>query len=153
MAGVSLDTIQRHGRLGPYTDETLEAMKTNLLQLLTELSISKEEQTKILDECWHRYILFDFAHYLLGDNWSASALSLDENTANYRKKIAPKLDSGQLPTPQEIQTFYEKAGIMTQEKQELLEDYEHYRQYKAFRRPDIWKQRRDWLTRSKTTKS
>jgi hypothetical protein len=146
VVSVSFDSIQRHGRIGPYDEQTKEALKSKLLKSLEDIGISKGEQKKILDEHWHRYIMFDFAHALLGGNWTNNALKLTPQAADMRDLYAPNLYEGKLPTPEQIENFYNTAGVMTDQKRELIEDYRYYLEHNEFRHPESWSDRQSWIT-------
>ena len=137
---VTLSLVKRNGRLGGYTDDEADSIKDSVLVLLGKLGTPDSDFPKILQE-WHRFVEFDYTHAILGGGYVPDQVNAE--TIEEWKKLR---DGGivNIPTPDAIRSFLNKHALMTKDIEEYLQDYEHYRQTKIHRRPNVWAARRNW---------
>lgn len=141
LAKTELSLIIRSGRLGSFNAEERERVKDSILSILENLKVSKEEQDRILDTDWNKFIVFDYAHAILGRGHIPQGFSPEEI------KQWEKLREGGVenpPSPNQIKEFLIEVGCLTEEREELIKDYEYFIKNKKHRRPEIWKDYLDW---------
>ncbi len=95
---LSLSLVKRNGRWGGYSDEEQEQIKNDLFSVLREVKVSEAEIQKTLVE-WHRFVEFDYAHFILGGSTIPS--KLDPATQTAWKSLCNR-GIGKIPTPEEI---------------------------------------------------
>lgn len=136
---LTLSLVMRSGRIGGYDDDEQDKIKGSVLGVLRKVGIHEAEFPEILAE-WNRFIEFDYSHAILGGHL------VPENAPNAMGewKALRRGSVADAPTPNEIREFLTKHGFMTDQLEEYLLDYEHFRQHKQHRRPEVWKQRHGW---------
>jgi hypothetical protein len=137
---VTLSLVKRSGRLGGYADDEQESIRESVLQVLEKVGIPKADMPGVLAE-WHTFTELDYAHAILGGHHAPDPME-PQIMEEWRA-----LRSGgilKIPTPSEIRSFLERHGFLTEDSNEYLKDYEHYRQFKVHRRPEVWKAREHW---------
>lgn len=138
VAKTSLSLIKRSGRLSSYPEEEQEALKDNILSLLSQLNISSDEQNFILEE-YNKFIEIDYVFLLLGNQhptgWS------DEDIKIWKKMSSDVLNS--YPSPQEIEELLERNNSLTDKHKEILDDYKYFQEKKKYRRPEIISKHKD----------
>ncbi len=95
---LSLSLVKRNGRWGGYSDEEQEQIKNDLFSVLREVKVSEAEIQKTLVE-WHRFVEFDYAHFILGGSTIPS--KLDPATQTAWKSLCNR-GIGKIPTREEI---------------------------------------------------
>ena len=135
-----LSLVMRTGRWGGYSDEEKEILKDNVLDILTQLNISKEEQEIVLVE-WHKWIIFDYVNYILGGPTIPSGVS--KYVINQWKQLRRR-GINDKPTPDELTAFLQSSNCLTDKRKDLIEDYKYFIKYKKHRRPDEWHNRANW---------
>lgn len=146
VGAVTLSLVKRNGRLGGYSDAEEAEIKSSVLSVLKQVGIQESEFPQILSE-WHKFTDFDYAHYILGGS------TIPDDATPEALKEWKDLRSGginKIPTPDEIELFLESHGYITPELKERINDYEHYLQIRAHRRPEDWEQRNNWGRLKKT---
>lgn len=146
---LTLSLVMRSGRIGGYDDDEQERIKASVLDVLTKVGVPTHEVPSVLTE-WNRFIEFDYGHFILG------AHTVPDNADGKVTAEWKALRLGgilEVPTPEEIRTFLTKHGFMTDELNERLLDYEHFRQHRAHRRPDVWRERHQWGRLEKKAKA
>jgi hypothetical protein len=126
--------------MGGYSDEEEEQIKNDLFSVLRALKVSEADIQETLIE-WHRFVEFDYAHFILGGSTIPS--KLDPATQTAWKSLR---DGGitNIPAPEEIEKFLADFGFFSPEKREQLADYIHYRKHRTHRRPKVWSARHSW---------
>ena len=129
IAKVELSLLIRSGRLGGVPAEEKEILKNNVLDILTQLNISKEEQEIVLVE-WNKFIIFDYVNCILGGPAIPSGVS--EDVINQWKQLRRR-GINDNPKPDELTTFLQSCGCLTDKRKELIEDYKYFIKYKKHR--------------------
>ena len=140
MGTLTLSLVKRSGRLSGYADDEQELIRASVLNVLEKVGIPKAEIPGVLDE-WHTYTEYDYAQAIFDSTHvpdNAEPQIMEEWRALRSRNIL------KIPTPSEIRSFLEKYGFMTEDLNGYLKDYEHYREFKVHRRPDVWKERKHW---------
>ena len=146
VATVTLSLVKRSGRLGGYTDNEEDTVKTSVLNTLRQVGIPESDFPEILAE-WHKFTKLDYAHAILG------GFTIPDRAEKEVVNEWTKLQNGDLnniPMPQDIRAFLLKHGYMTPELEDRINDYEHYLQSYLQRRPEVWRDRRNWGRLKKT---
>jgi hypothetical protein len=141
VAMAALSLVKRTGRIGGYSDEEEETIKESILKVLHQLGIPDEERKELLHE-WHKFVRFDYAHYILGGPTILSNLT-PEQRAQEEKLRHGGLDN--IPSPEELTQFLGECGLLSPEVKELIDDYRYYIKCQEHRRPEVWKNRKKWL--------
>ncbi len=135
----ALKSVQYAGRLGGFTDTEKERFLRDTRRLLHDLGIQEGEAADVERE-WHEAVEFDYAHWVLGGDRTPKDLPKNEHGD------WDELRSGGIAgraTPVQIRRFLENAQMLTQEREEILQDYEHYRATRQHRREDDWLRRHE----------
>lgn len=143
VASTTLSLVKRSGRLGGYDDEEEEAIRIEVHDLLKQLGVGESEVNDTLNE-WHRFTELDYSLFTLGGTQVPKDLP-QEHQPRWKE-----LRSGgvkKIPLPEELKEFFEQAGMLTSEREELIKDYEFYLKNRKHRRPDHWGKRREWSRR------
>ena len=146
VAGLSLSLVKRQGRIGGYSDEEQDAIRTSIFGVLGKLGLSDETTKQVLRD-WHRVVEFDHAHYILEASHiphTAPAGILEELKALRANGVASYASA------QELRAFLSRSGYLSSEIEPLLQDYEYYSRNRTFRRPEAWRDRANWRHLKKT---
>lgn len=146
IAEISLSLVKRQGRLGGYSDDEEEIIRSSIFSVLRKLGISEEIDHQILRE-WHQTIEFDYVEAILGGSFIPQGAT-NEQIAEWKS-----LRNGGIanyPSPNDVRTFLSKNGYLTTEIEERVQDYEHYISNKTHRRIGEWKNRENWGNLRKT---
>lgn len=140
IAEVSLSLAVRHGRWGGYSDAELDKLQLSVLSTLERLGIPEEQRLLALKE-WHPVVEFDYAHFILGASRIPDGASPEE-----MKTWAALREGGiaRYPSPETLQQFLIETGFQSTARAEYIEDYRHYVKERQHRRPDVWRDRRNW---------
>lgn len=146
MAQLTLSLVKRSGRIGGYSDVEEDRIRDSVLEVLKRIGIAEKELSSILAE-WHRFVEFDYGHAILGG--STIPANIDDATLKDWKQLRAG-GVVEIPLPVTIREFLIQHKLMSNERDEYLKDYEHYRVHRTHRRPEVWRERRLWgrLTRS-----
>lgn len=139
VAANTLSLIQQSGRLGGYSDEEKDLRRIEIEDLLRKLGINQSKMDSILDE-WHRFVEHDYRHYALGKGLLEKDIPLPAQ-AEWERLRGGGIT--RIAQPDEIERFYLDAGILTDERREVITDYRYYIQHKRHRRPEVWARRHD----------
>lgn len=140
VAELSLSLVKRQGRLGGYTDDEEESIRSSVLAVLDKLRLPDGTNEKVLRE-WHQFIEFDYVVAILGGSHIPEGAN-NEEIAEWKSLHRGGIAS--YPSPSELRTFLEKHGFITNEVERRIQDYEFYIHNRAHRRPDEWKNREHW---------
>jgi hypothetical protein len=137
---LTLSLVKRSGRLGGYADDEAEAIRGRVLDVLSKLGVRESEHPELLEE-WHRFTEFDYAHAILGGNWIPGGV---ERVVMEEWEALREGGIRRIPSPEEIRAFLERHGLINEALLGYLKDYEHYRKHREHRRPEVWRDRRNW---------
>ena len=133
----NLSLVQRAGRWGGFSVDEKERIRKGSLAALELLDVPKHEREEMFRE-WNMVNRFDYAHIVLGGHKIP-----DEIVSNQalQKEWSAMRDGGfeRFPTSAQVDDFLRRAGMLTSERAELLEDYRHYEKTGEHRRPEVWK--------------
>jgi len=130
----SLNSVQYMGRWGGFSQADKLKFLRDTRQLLTELGVSQRDISEIEGE-WHRAVEFDYAHWALGGTQLPKDLP-SEFHDKYRTLAGTGISLR--PEPSEIRAFFREADMMTDEREKILQDYEHYISRREHRREEEW---------------
>jgi len=137
----SLSVVMRTGRMGGFYFDEKERVRDASQKALESLGVPKKEQEEIFNE-WHSVNRFDYAHILLGRyKIPKEVYGNNELTAEWERLRKTSFLSN--PSSNIVEAFLIKAGMMNDERRELLDDYRHYEKYGLHRRPSVWKKLHD----------
>lgn len=137
---LTLSLVKRSGRIGGYDDDEQERIKNSVLDVLKNVGVPESENPSVLGE-WDRFTEFDYTHAILGGHIIPDGANGD---VLVEWKALREGGIVRVPEPNEIRTFLDKHGFMTNELDGYLKDYEYFRANKVHRRPEIWRERRNW---------
>ncbi len=138
VAQTALSLVKRSSRMGGYPEDEQETIKENVLNLLSQLGVKKEEQEKLLSE-WYEYTKIDYVLLILGSQ-TPSKWAKEE----YQKWQEMRKDlKTNRPTPAQIKELLKRNNALSELHEEAIKDYEHYLQHKKHRRPDFWLNHRE----------
>ena len=140
VAELSLSLVKRSGRFGGYSDEEQDHIKNDLISVLQEIKVSEVEIQGVLFE-WHRFVEFDYAHFILG---GSTIPSKNDPTTLAAWKSLRQGGISNVPTPEMLERFLADFGFLAPERKEQLADYIHYRVHRVHRRPEAWAARQSW---------
>ncbi len=139
VASISLSLVKRSGRLGGYSEDEQDQIKSSVLTVLKNIGIPEKELSDVLID-WNKFTEFDYAYGILGSNVPSDLPQKEVEEWNNLR--ADGLDH--IPSPEAIEKFLQKVNKLTPERQELLADYRHYIEHHEHRRPDVWLKRGEW---------
>lgn len=141
LAEMSLTLVQRSGRMGGYSDEEKDRIKADMLSTLSKLGIEDEKFELVLKE-WRRFEALDYVFGILGNSRVPDGVGNEviEDWKAFRNNavLRDRTDADV------VRAFLDHHGFMTEERRELLMDYEHFLTLNTHRRPDVWRNRRNW---------
>ncbi|HEY8085518.1 MAG TPA: hypothetical protein VIE69_07935 [Methylophilaceae bacterium] len=140
VGALTLSLVKRSGRIGGYAEEEQMQIKDNILAVLKQLGVKESEHPELLTE-WHKFTEFDYFHGIIGNSRTPINIGPEAETESILL-LGRGLEN--IPSPAEIEAFLSKHSLMNEVKAELLKDYEHYRNQKVHRRPEVWKDRKNW---------
>ena len=141
LAKTTLSSVQMAGRMGGFQDDKKEAIKNETIDVLRKIGVSEDQIAEALSD-WYPYVEFDYASSILGGSYILQDVPPEHRAA--QEKLIKRVGIAGRPTPDQIAEFFKNAGILTEQRKELIEDYRHYVQHREHRRPDVWKNRADW---------
>lgn len=127
-------------RWGGIPDRLKSEVIADVISVLETIRLPEEMKRKTLADL-HRYVAFDYMHYILGGN-----RNIDTNSPECRKEWQALRGGGidRIACPDELEQFLQKWNLLSPERSELIEDYRHYLKHEKHRRPDSWSQRDHW---------
>lgn len=136
-----LSLVMRNGRIGGYPEDEKDKVKKSIINILNELNVPEDEQGKIFDEEWNRFIVFDYVMGILGNGRIPQDFTEGEKEEwkDLRQDIL-----NDPPSPDKIEKFLVKCDCLSNERSELIEDYRFFLKEKEHRRPEIWKDHQYW---------
>ncbi len=136
-ARTNLGLVSRGNRWGGYSFEEKEETRAMTEQALREAGVPPAEIESMFAE-WHMVNRFDYTFYLLNAHQVPEEL---RNKPDLHNEWSALRAGGfaRIPSPDQIEAFLRKAGMMTEEHAALLEDYRFYEREHRHRRPQIWK--------------
>lgn len=130
----TLSLVMRAGRFGTYTNEEKEGVKNDVTRLLRKLGVEDAKIDQSLND-WHRFVEHDYRRLLTGG--IKVPKDLPQGMSNRWEEVR-KGGIARIASPDEVESFLREAGMLTDERAELVADYRYYREHKQFRRPDVW---------------
>ena len=130
VAELSLSLVKRQGRLGGYSDDEQDAIRTSVLGVLAKLGLPEKSTQSVLRE-WHHLVEFDYSHYILGGSHIPHNAP-PEVLAEWKTMRTGGLTS--VPSPEELRTFLAKYGYLIAKIEDFIRDYEYYRVNGSHRR-------------------
>jgi len=138
IAETTLVLVKRVGRFGTLGDENEDRIRQKVIESAAKLGLSPKEIEGIQED-WYRIEEHDYVYQILG----LSAPSDDQAIVKHWQELRNK-GLSDLPGPEELREFFNGHKIMTDTAHELVNDYEYYRLYHNHRRPEVWRDRRNW---------
>lgn len=133
----SLSLVMRTGRWGGFSHDEKENIHRATSVALDQLAVPAAEQEEIFQE-WHTVTRFDYSHLLLGRHTIPT--QVQANTDLHAEWSALREGGfANVPSPDSIEHFLRKAGMLDDEAQQLLKDYRYYQIHERHRRPEVWK--------------
>lgn len=140
IAHAILTTAEGSGRIGGIADELKAGMTDGLLNALERIRLPEQLKRDIFADV-NRYVVHDYGSHILG----GAMIPTDRHPqlqSDWRALRERAL--GSTATPDEIQSFLQAYGLLTAERQDLLDDYRHFLKHSAHRRPSVWANRHSW---------
>jgi hypothetical protein len=136
-AQANLTHITWANRWGGMSYEDKERTRSHSINALRQLGATDADIDEALRD-WHMITRFDYAHHLLGGSTVPEIVMKDGALMQEWKALR---DGGvqKIPSPDTLQTFLGKVGLLDGDRAELLEDYRFYVLNKAHRRAAVWK--------------
>ncbi len=138
VAQTTLSLVKRSSRYGGYPEGEQEMIKSNALNLISQLGINEQEQKDLLKE-WDEYTEIDYVLLILG---SQIPSTWPKEEHQKWKEMRKDLKANR-PTPKQIKELLEKNNAFSKLHEEAIRDYEYYLQKKKHRRPEIWLNQRE----------
>lgn len=130
----TLSLVMRAGRFGTYTDAEKESVKEDVTRLLRKLGVEESKVVQTLDD-WHRFIEHDYRLIITGGNRVPTDLP---QGMHGRWKEVRNGGVASISSPDEIEAFLRDAGMLTDERSELVADYRYFKERRQHRRPAVW---------------
>jgi hypothetical protein len=135
---IQISLLVRQGRLGGYKEEAQQAFRDEIISLLDKIGVPKQAQMEVLADV-RRFALHDYVLHILGAPHMPQELALHMNgPSEWSNLTHHALDTP--PATEELTGFLTKYSLLTDDRKELIKDYQYYRDHNKHRRPDIWKQ-------------
>ncbi len=138
VAQTALSLVKRSSRMGGYSEGEQETIKENVLDLLSQLDVKKEDQEKLLTE-WYEYTEIDYVLLILGTQTPSKWPSEEKQRWHEMRKDL----KANRPTPAQIKELLKRNTSLSELHEEAIKDYEYYLQHKKHRRPDFWLNHRE----------
>lgn len=132
--------ISRTNRLIRDENELLNWIHEIKIQLM-KLEISEDECDEMLKE-WHRLIERDYVLAILGGGYRETTLALENKKAIQEKDSL--VNATLWPSPEELESFMDKYGWLSEVIKERIKDYKFYRENRKHRRPTEWQNHENW---------
>ncbi|MDA0306887.1 MAG: hypothetical protein O3B76_11505 [Proteobacteria bacterium] len=135
----ALNSVQFAGRMGGFSEPEKMLFLRDTRRLLRDLGIDDDEVSETEID-WNKAVEFDYAFWALGLNQLP-----DDITEDLKPRWDDLRKGGVVgrATSKEILAFFKKADILTPDRAQILEDYEHYEKTRQHRREDEWLRRRE----------
>ena len=133
----TLSLVMRAGRFGGFSYDEKERARQVTSDALRQLGVRTEEIEEIFRE-WHTVTRFDYAYHLLGGAQMPPAVQL---MPPFIQEWTELRSGGlsRIASPDDVERFLTKVGLLNNEAKELLEDYRYYERSKQHRRPEVWR--------------
>lgn len=140
VAEISLSLVKRQGRLGGYNDDEEAEIKNKILGVLAKIGVGENSIQDVLKD-WNNVMDFDYAHCILGGSMIPDTRT-QERISNWNALRSGGLAS--VPSPESLREFLANNSLTNDGIEDLLLDYEYFRQHRQHRRPDVWLEREKW---------
>lgn len=140
MVRAILATAESAGRAGGVPEHKKDELTEGLVAVLKRIQLPKDLLDQIFTDV-RDFIVFDYAHYILGGVIIPNRQD-PQVQADWREVRGKGLMK--IATPDEIEAFLKKYGMLHEERRELLEDYRYFLKHQTHRRPDVWARREEW---------
>jgi len=127
------------GRMGGIPDEDKDKVVKEIIQYQRQLGISDDDIDKSLA---YIYLTTEHDYRLLCTGGSRVPQDLPQEFSSDWHAIRNG-GLSEIARPDTIEAFFERAGMMNEKRQGLLEDYRYYIEHRRHRRPEIWAKRNE----------
>jgi hypothetical protein len=131
-ATLQLATVQRSGRWGGFTAPEKEKFLEESVSLLRDAGVSDTEIRDLRYFPWDRFVLFDYVHAITG----GSRIPNLHDDKEIREAWESLREIDTLPSGGRLREFLRHYGALTNERDELINDYEYYLEHRSHRRPN-----------------
>ena len=135
----TLSLAIRSGRLRGYGDDNLQQLIKEVHIIFDELGLTEKEKKELTTEV-EQFTRFDYVASITGPS---SVAYVPKEMVSELKEFR-KFPDGAERTEDELREFLERAGQISSEVNELIEDYAYYRRHAKHRRPEVFKERHEW---------
>jgi hypothetical protein len=129
-ATLQLAIVQRTGRWDGFNAEEKEAFLNESISLLREAGIGDGEIRDLRFRAWDRFELYDHVIGILG----GGQIPQPHDDA-IQKEWEGLRQLEHLPTAMAMRDFLQKYGVLTDDREEMIKDYEFYETNRTYRRP------------------
>ena len=143
-AKAALDLIQSAGRWEALTDEHIDGLYNSYGTLLDDLKIDRGP----IEAFWHTVIEYDYILMATG----GTTIPTGANAGEMERWEGLRRGIENRASPDEIRAFLNDTRYNANEREELVQDLEHYRQHREHRRPDVWADRKRYYVNNPLTR-
>ncbi|WP_454669548.1 hypothetical protein [Achromobacter kerstersii] len=148
LAALGLSLIKRQGRLGGYSVDEEQQLRTSTLEVVRRLGVADIDIRKAMSS-WHAAEDFDYVQGILGNSRLPAPRDEKELIEDWKRLRA--FQFGEAPTPTDVRSFLAKHQLLDPLRQTLVEDYEYYIRHREHRRPDVWAKHLEWPPLERST--
>jgi hypothetical protein len=133
----NLSLVMRGNRWGGFSQDEKEEVRRLSLAALTQIGVPAPEQEEMFLE-WHSVVRYDHVYFLLGRHTVPKQV-IGNVELHTEWGALRNVSFDRVPTADTVDAFLRKAGMLDDERKELLEDYRFYEANRRHRRPEVWK--------------
>ena len=136
---VTLSSAIRNGRVGPIlTIDEIQELVKSVHAVFDELGLSEADKKSVMSEI-ETFTRFD---YVLGITGNAVAPKLreklPESQASTFEEEFRTFSNAPKKTPDELRTIFRAAGLLTDNVEDLIAEYEYYCKHGEHRNPQVY---------------
>jgi hypothetical protein len=122
-----------------------DARKAAIMDLMKKLGLPDDLQFQV-ESSDRKYVLADYeiAAVIRGSRAIKGRFS-EEQEKDWTRFVTSTYDMDHLHSPETIRAYFIKHDLMNSGTEEILKDYEYYREHSRHRRPDVWRLRGNWI--------
>lgn len=133
--------IATTGRWSGNDDDYKFKLVSEIEEILRELEVDETDVKQAVTE-WYQYKALDHVHALLGHNRIPKSVSDAGLIERWKELRSRPLNN--LPAPDELREFIIACGVLDSKREERIEDYRCFLENWRLRRPEEWKNNRQW---------